>query len=211
MRIGPAGRLTTLALGGAFLLAACDDSPTDPPVTPVPMDVEVAPGEITFTEVGATETLSATVLDADGEPIPGAEVTWSSSNEGVATVTAEGVVEAIQEGVATITATSENATGTAEVVVEIEASDPIPTSIELDPEQLTLTAVGATAQISATVLDQDGEAVEGAAVAWTSSDEEVAIVDEDGLVEAVGEGSASITATHGELETVAEVTVELEG
>jgi uncharacterized protein YjdB len=113
-------QLTAVLLAGAFLLAGCDDSPTEPPLNPTPDAVEVSPESVTLTETGATEQLTAVVYDEDGDEIEDAEVTWSSSDEEVATVDEDGLVEAVGEGTATITATSGEASGTAEVTVEIE-------------------------------------------------------------------------------------------
>lgn len=70
--------------------------------------------EITLTELGATETLVATTV-----PV-GATVTWSSDDEAVATVTSGGVVEAVAEGTATITASITGASASCEVLVDVE-------------------------------------------------------------------------------------------
>lgn len=61
--------------------------------------------------VGETETLIATTVPS------GASVTWTSSDNEVATVTSGGVVEAIAEGTATITATITGSSATCDVVV----------------------------------------------------------------------------------------------
>jgi hypothetical protein len=81
------------------------------------LSVEVAPAEATLTGVGETLTLTATVLPEDATE---GSVVWSSSDEAVVTVNASGVVTAVAEGVAEITATAGRATGKATVTVEIE-------------------------------------------------------------------------------------------
>ncbi|HLL82900.1 MAG TPA: invasin domain 3-containing protein, partial [Longimicrobium sp.] len=55
---------------------------------------------------GATLQLSDTVRSALGRPIPGATVTWSSSNTAVATVSANGIVTAVADGTVEITASN---------------------------------------------------------------------------------------------------------
>lgn len=71
----------------------------------------VDPTEVTLNQktasvaVGATKQLSATVLPENAD---NKNVTWSSSNEGVATVDANGLVTAIAEGTANITAKTVN-------------------------------------------------------------------------------------------------------
>ena len=199
--------MSVLILGGVFALAACDDSPVDPPPTPVPTTVEVTPAELTLTSIGATGELSATVLDQDGVEISGAEVSWSSSDASIASVGSNGLVTAEADGSATITATSGDASGSATVTVD--APEAVPTEIVLSPEAATLTEIGATTQFTATVLDEDGIEIEDAVVAWASSDTDIAVVDEDGVVEAVAEGTANITAESGDASASAEVTVDL--
>ena len=63
--------------------------------------------EATLTAAGATVQLTATVLP---ENASNKNVTWSSSNESVATVSSEGVVTAVASGTATITATTADGT-----------------------------------------------------------------------------------------------------
>lgn len=67
--------------------------------------------------LGQSVQLSATANDASGNPIPGAPITWSSSNESVATVTDSGLVQSQAIGIATITAQSGSASGKATVTV----------------------------------------------------------------------------------------------
>lgn len=110
-------RLAALALLPLLILVACDDSPTEPPPGADPASVEVSPEELVLTASGETGELTAAVLDEDGEEIPNATVTWTSSDEEVATVDEAGVVEAVGEGSATITAMSGEVEGTAEVTV----------------------------------------------------------------------------------------------
>lgn len=116
--IGETKRWGAFAAAAIFLLAACDDSPTDP--GPVPTSIEFNVEDVTLDALGETFELVATVYDQDEEEIPTAVVTWTSSDEEVATVDDEGVVEAIAEGDATITATSGSATATIEVMVEVD-------------------------------------------------------------------------------------------
>ena len=60
----------------------------DPPPAPV-ATVSVNPGSYTLT-VGGTVQLSATTRDANGAVLTGRAITWSSSNNGYATVSASG-------------------------------------------------------------------------------------------------------------------------
>src|SRR5437773_137504 len=66
---------------------------------------------------GQTVQLAAIPKDANGTPLTGRTVTWSSGNPAVATVDPNGLVTGVTAGSATITATSEGQRGTASVTV----------------------------------------------------------------------------------------------
>ena len=87
---------------------------------------------------------------------------------------------------------------------------PRPTTVTVTPGTAQLTALGATVQLAAQVLDQNGQAMSGTPVSWTSSDASVATVDASGLTTAAGNGTATITATAGNVSGMATVTVAQE-
>ena len=113
-------------------------------------------------------------------------VTWSSSNDRVATVDANGKVTAVGNGEATITAKAGDKTATCTVKVTVFA-----TGITLDKTNLTMEVVDAPVKLTAKVTP-DG-AIDGA-VTWSSDKTDVATVDANGNVTAVGNGEAKITA-----------------
>jgi hypothetical protein len=82
-----------------------------------------------------------------------------------------------------------------------------PTSIELSVAAVTLDAIGATRQVTASVLDQRGKALSGASVDWTSSIPSAATVSGTGLITAVGDGATSVAASVGGV--VAALTVQV--
>ena len=84
---------------------------------------------------------------------------------------------------------------------------PRPTTVTVTPATAELTALGATVQLTAQVLDQYGQPMAGAAVTWSSSAASVAAVNASGLVTAVANGAATITATAGSASGTAAVTV----
>ena len=87
---------------------------------------------------------------------------------------------------------------------------PRATAITVAPATTELTALGATAQLSAEVRDQNGQVIAGATVTWASSSPEVAAVDAAGLVTAASNGAATITASAGTASGSAAVTVAQE-
>jgi hypothetical protein len=78
--------------------------------------VNLTPAVDTLVEA-ATTALAATVRDAYGDVVPGATVTWGTSDGAVATVDGAGLVTAVAPGAATITATSGVRTGQTTIVV----------------------------------------------------------------------------------------------
>ena len=84
---------------------------------------------------------------------------------------------------------------------------PRPTTVTVTPATAELTALGATEQLRAVVLDQYGQVMAGAAVSWASSAASVAAVDASGLVTAAGNGMVTITGTAGSASGTAAVTV----
>ncbi|MYA76188.1 MAG: hypothetical protein F4132_13185 [Gemmatimonadetes bacterium] len=88
-----------------------------------------------------------------------------------------------------------------------EPSARISSSIVLSSSSATLTTIGQTLQINATVLDQDNNVLTGATVAWSSNSPAVASVSSSGLVTAVSGGTAQIRATSGSASANASVNV----
>ena len=94
---------------------------------------------------------------------------------------------------------------TALLVVAVGCSDdstapvevPTPTSVVLSTSSLRFSSLGETAQLTATVHDQNGQAMAGATVAWVSANTSVATVDGNGLVSAAGQGATNIAVTAG--------------
>ncbi|WP_099469015.1 Ig-like domain-containing protein [Konateibacter massiliensis] len=154
-------------------------------------------------EVGSEFTLIATVLPSGAVQ----DVTWSTSNEAVATVVG-GKVTAVSAGTATITATvASNGELAATCVVTVTEAPKEATpaeGIELSEVDKEL-EVGSEFTLTATVLPAEAEQ----AVIWSTSDEAVATV-VDGKVTAVAVGTATITAavaSNGELTATCVVTV----
>src|SRR3989442_540148 len=140
--------------------------------------------------VGGSVQLTATPKDANGNPLSGRAVSWTTSNSAVATVSAGGLVTGLVVGSATITATSEGQSGTAAVTV---STVPV-ASVVVSPASANM-SVGGTTQLSATPKDAAGNVLAGRLVTWTSSSSAIATVSAGGLVSGAAVGSATITAT----------------
>lgn len=111
-------------------------------------------------------------------------ITWSSSNENIAKVDSNGTVTGISPGKAVITAkTSNNLTAKCSVTVSDYIISLNKTSLKLDK--------GNTTNLKATIIPSDYASKK---ITWTSSNKNIATVDSNGNVKAVGAGQATITA-----------------
>ena len=185
--------LATTALLAAVLAHACGDGAVEPqpppPDPPRPTTVTVTPATATLTALGATVQLAAEVRDQNGQVMAGAVVAWTSSDASVATVAPSGLVTAVGNGAATVTATAGSASGTAAVTVAQEVS-----TVTVSPAADTLVTAD-TVRLAAEAADANGNPVAGTVFAWASGDTLVAIVDGEGLVTGISAGEVEIMAT----------------
>ncbi|MDE6160021.1 MAG: Ig-like domain-containing protein, partial [Muribaculaceae bacterium] len=130
--------------------------------------------EISKTEIegiiDGSEQLSATITPSDAAP---AEIAWTSSDEKIATVDAEGLVKFIAEGTATITAS----VGEFKAECKVTVKRPAPEAIALDKTEYE-GFEDTTVQLTATVTPEKANPV---TITWTSSNAEIATVDATGL------------------------------
>ena len=155
-------------------------------------------------EEGATGDLVATVAPSTASD---KTVTFASSDAEVATVDNTGKVTAVKAGNADITVTTKDGNKTAKCTLTVTAKQIPVTGVTLDKSTLSLEE-GATATLNATVAPSNASYK---AVSFTSSDDAIATVDNDGLVTAVAAGTADITVESiedGSKTAVCEVTVQ---
>ena len=150
------GRTIPMALVfciAAVALAACGEEATEPQTgstTPKPVaSVQVTPNTHTLTAIDATQQFQAVAKDADGATLSGKSFTWASSSPAVATVSSStGLATAVTNGSSTITATTDGVSGDAALTVA-----QVVASVEVTSPEDTLTALGATASLTATPKD----------------------------------------------------------
>lgn len=128
------------------------------------------------------------IIDYIIEPAGSYTVTWSSSDESVATVTQSGKVKALKKGKATITAKIEDYDSSDACEVTVKA--PRPTSIDIPDDSYSL-LVGESLTIIPVVKPEDAEYT----LSWKSSDPDVATVAQSGVVTAKNVGETRITVT----------------
>ena len=153
--------------------------------------------------VGQSETLTATITPDNAT---NKNVTWSSDNQNVATVDANGNVTAVGAGTAQITVTTADGSFTDTCQVTINAATVSVTGVTLDKAELTLTEGGSESLVATITPDNAANKT----VTWTSSNPSVATVN-NGVVTAVGAGEATITVTTADGGFTAECTVTVRG
>ena len=208
--VNSAGRLTAVGNGSATITATAKDgskkTATCKVTVKIPTVVKVSrvslnKNDLALTSKGQSYQLSASVAPSNAS---NKSVKWTSGNPKVATVSSSGKVTAVANGNTTITATAADGSGKKDicaVTVNIpKPADPTPTptpsvvkvsSVSLNQSSLSLTKKGQTARLSATVSPSNAT---NKSINWSSSNSNVATVS-NGVVTAVGNGSATITAT----------------
>ncbi|WP_428277058.1 Ig-like domain-containing protein [Candidatus Palauibacter sp.] len=216
--LGSCLRLTLLV----SLMASCSESgppsgPAPPPRTPPrAATVTVNPPAVELHAWGDTVRLTAEVRDQYGETMSGVSVTWESSAPDIATVGASGLVTAVSNGAATISAATGSVSGNASATVEravatkveIIADDPVLFSLDpygreyLYPEGVPLATwdsvprfVPSRRRPAARVLDQRGRSF-GSTITWSISDSSVVALRAGELVP-TGRGRAILVAESG--------------
>lgn len=147
---------------------------------------------------GATGKLTATAKPSNADD---KTVKWSSSDETVATVSADGTVTAHTEGTATITAQAGDKTAICEIIVK-------PKFVAVENVTLNVTTLAltpdSTGKLTATVTPDNAS---DKTVTWLSSDTEIATVSDDGTITTHTKGTVNITAQAGNKTVICEVTV----
>ncbi len=160
------------------------------PATPAE-GVSVVPQEITL-PIGETERVSYLIDPANAT---NRNITWTSSDESVATVNTYGYVTAVAEGTAEITATTEDGGFSASCLVAV----PAPVSVEgitMEPVSGIIPVASYSGEYYATpnaVVQPENATNRN--ITWTSGDEGIATVDSSGRVMGIAPGVVTITAT----------------
>ena len=144
---------------------------------------------MTFSALNATQALTATFTPSNAAYNT---LTWTSSDETVATVDENGVVTSKNYGTATITATTTDGSNKS-ATCSVTVSTPIlVTGVSLNKTSLNFSTLNATQTLTATVSPDNAT---NKNLKWTSSNTNVATISNSGVVTAKGNGTATITAT----------------
>lgn len=146
-----------------------------------PASISISPATSTIA-VGATQQFTANILNATTT----ATSTWSSSDLAVANINASGLATALSVGTTTITVTNGTATATALLTVT-----PAINVMSISPATSTV-LVGSSVQFTSSI-----PATTTATSTWSSSDINVATINQSGLASALSVGTTTITFVNG--------------
>ena len=177
--------LPFIALAAATVLSvfSCQQEPEEIRVSSISLSKSTL--ELT---VGDQASLDVTISPDNAT---NKKIRWSSSKKSVATVTPDGIVEAVSAGTTFITATSEDNGVNAKCEITVKDKAISVTGIALNKTSLSLTE-GEEFTLEATVTPDNATNKE---ITWTSDNEAVATVSAEGVVKALRAGTTSITAT----------------
>lgn len=194
------GKVNAVNVGEVTITAECNGFSDTAKVTIInPMTgLSINQSNISLNK-GQTATVSASKVPID--TTDNTNITYSSNNESVATVNESGVITAVSNGKAIITATCGSFTATCNVTVEN-----LMVGLKIDKN---LVSIDKDQTIQLNVQKDPIDTTNTDPIIWSSSNENVATVDENGVVTGVGNGRATITATCGEFEVICDATVQV--
>ena len=198
--VSPTGTVTAIAVGATNIFVAAQDGSevnnhcavtVTIPAKDIILNADAVNG-IVNVGIGKTAKITSEIIYSDGTTGQDASaINWSSTNESVATIAEDGTVTGVQVGYTTIVANAKDGSGvlgSIQVQVVVLAQ-----SIEFvglaTPAEITMDETDSLVLVPKFVPSATNEVVN-----WSSSDETVAKVKESGIVYALKEGEATITA-----------------
>jgi len=202
--VSASGLVTAVASGTATITATAGSAngTAGVTVTQAAANMVLSDTVVTFSALGDTSRVTATVQDQNRNDISGATATWATSDTTIAIVSSSGLITSVAEGAVLISATMGSlSAGIAVTVTQV------PVSLDLAEESLSFELLGTSLQLTAEASDGNGYSMSDTIISWATSNGSVAAVSGSGLVTTVGGGTAQITATAGALEASASVSI----
>ena len=148
--------------------------------------------------VGETKSLN---LIFNPENATYSEISWESSNESVLKISESGLITAVSPGSSLVTATIDNLSAWCTVIVKYPFIEAEQIVLNIDYAEIN---VGENIQLEASVLPEE---TTDKTITWSSSNENVATVSNNGLVTAISLGTVLIKATCGKASSICTITV----
>ncbi|MFN8670919.1 MAG: Ig-like domain-containing protein [Candidatus Sericytochromatia bacterium] len=175
-----------------LILTSCFINQNQTKITNPPKYILIEPSGVVL-RAGEEKVLTAFVYMPNGDSdTSNKNIIWDSSERGILDIDEKGKIKAIRAGESSITAKFKDTDIVNRIVVSV-IDKKIVDKIDVSPTELKL-KVGESANVKATVNLTDG--TKNSNIIWTSSDNTIAIVNEEGKVTAIKQGNASIVANY---------------
>ena len=160
-------------------------------VNPLPITrIEITPLSATIL-VGGTQQFAARAFDQNNQEVSGVTFTWASSNANAATIDQNGLATGTGAGTTQITASARGVTSN---TATLTVNPRVLTRIEVTPSTARVPP-GAQQQFTARAFDQNNQEITGVTFMWTSSDPNVATIDQNGLATVISVGTTTINVS----------------
>lgn len=173
--------LTALAFAGC-IGTDLEDAPI------VGKRLEISPDRIALL-VGTSQMAKAYFYNEYGVPEEETTITWSAAPTNIATVDQNGNVTAVAPGQAKLFATTNELTDSVRIAVVLNAS--AAASVDITASKNSLNK-GESIMVTTVVKNIDDVVITTSTLQWVSTDENVVTVDANGIVNAIGNGSATV-------------------
>lgn len=199
------GKVTTLSSGTTYIKAKVGDKEASCKVSVIVPLTGIKLNEESIELLkGQTDTLITTFNPEDTTFL--GKANFKSSDESVITVNEDGKLTAIKEGKATITATVKDGENEFSAICEVTVKEIPLNTITIDKKDFELN-VSETEKLN--VIFEPENTTDDKTIEWSSSDESIVSVDNEGVVTAKAEGTAIITAKVGEKEAQITITAKI--
>ena len=168
-----------------------------------PASMDISPKKVKIYGLERSSRLTGRLLDKEGQPLELGPIVWTSAKSDIVSVDPTGRLVAKKEGTTTVTATYQKLS----VKIPVEVVDVNVMSVA--PVQANLIGpVGTRLNLLLTVKNSRDKPVD-LKVVWSSSDEKIVTVSQDGVVSSVAPGTVTVAAKIGDLQAISELKVEL--
>lgn len=165
--------------------------------------MDISPKKVKIYGLERSNRLTGRLLDKEGQPLDVGPIVWSSAKPDIVSVDPTGRLVAKKEGTTTVTATYKNLS----VKIPVEILDV--NVLNVSPVQANLIGpVGTKLNLLLTIKNSKNRPIDFKVV-WSSSDEKIATVSQDGVVTSVAPGLVTVAAKIGDLQAISELRVEL--
>ena len=164
----------------------------------MPARIEISPTTAAV-QIDSTIDFQATYFDTLGNSVPATTYQWTSSNTAIASIDENGLAIGQQPGQVMILASAEGINSEALLTVVSDPNQVASVIVIPDSSQIS---VGESLQFIASAWNLNGDVIEGLTFSWSSSNPNIATIDDNGLATAIIPGVVDIVAETDGIESV---------